>query len=151
MNDPVVQLKEDHREVESLLKTLANSKPGARRRAAVDKVERKLDLHMRIEERLVYPLIPRVLGEEAAEEAETEHGLSRKGLAELKKLQDAPGFGASVDMLTAGIKHHVKEEEHEVFPKLKANLDRTELSELGAAVLKERSGRSSRRKPPKKG
>ena len=52
--------------------------------------------------------------------------------------------------MTAGIKHHVKEEEHEVFPKLKANLDRTELSELGAAVLKERSGRSGRRKPPQK-
>ncbi len=105
---------------------------------------------MRIEERLVYPLVPKVLGDEAAEEAEIEHGLARKGLAELKKLQDAPGFGASVAMLTAGIKHHVKEEEHEVFPKLKANLDRTELSELGAAVLKERSGRSGRRKPPQK-
>jgi hemerythrin superfamily protein len=142
MNDPIAQLKADHREVETLLKTLTNSKPGARRRSTVDKVERKLELHMRIEERLVYPLIPSVLGEEAAEEANIEHGLARSGLAELKRLQDAPGFGASVDMLTAGIKHHVKEEEHEVFPKLKANLDRTQLSELGEAVLKERSGRS---------
>lgn len=145
MNDPIAQLKADHREVETLLKTLANSKqPGVRRRSTVEKVERKLALHMRIEERLIYPLIPSVLGEEAAEEAKIEHGLARKGLAELKRLQDEPGFGASVDMLTAGIKHHVKEEEHEVFPKLKVNLDRTQLSELGEAVLKERSGRSGR-------
>ena len=140
MNDPIAQLKADHREVETLLKTLANSKqPGVRRRSTVEKVERKLALHMRIEERLIYPLIPSVLGEEAAEEASIEHGLARNGLAELKRLQDEPGFGASVDMLTAGIKHHVKEEEHEVFPKLKANLDRTQLSELGEAVFKERS------------
>jgi hemerythrin superfamily protein len=140
MNDPIAQLKADHREVEALLKTLANSKqPGVRRRSTVEKVERKLALHMRIEERLIYPLIPSVLGEEAAEEASIEHGLARNGLAELKRLQDEPGFGASVDMLTAGIKHHVKEEEHEVFPKLKANLDRTQLSELGEAVFKERS------------
>ena len=111
MNDPIAQLKEDHREVETLLKTLASSKPGARRRSTVAKVEDKLAKHMRIEERLVYPLIPSVLGDEAAEEANVEHGLARKGLAELKRLQDEPGFGASVDMLTAGIKHHVKEEE----------------------------------------
>jgi hemerythrin superfamily protein len=143
MNDPIAQLKADHREMETLLKTLADSKqPGVRRRNTVEKVERKLALHMRIEERLIYPLIPSVLGEEAAEEANIEHGLARNGLAELKRLQDAPGFGASVDMLTAGIKHHVKEEEQEVFPKLKANLDRTQLAELGEAVLKERSGRS---------
>jgi hemerythrin superfamily protein len=142
MNDPIAQLKADHREMETLLKTLADSKqPGVRRRNTVEKVERKLALHMRIEERLIYPLIPSVLGEEAAEEANIEHGLARNGLAELKRLQDAPGFGASVDMLTAGIKHHVKEEEQEVFPKLKANLDRTQLAELGEAVLKERSGR----------
>ncbi len=149
MNDPIAQLKADHREVEALLKALANCKPGARRRSTVAKVERELQRHMRIEERLVYPLIPQVLSEEAAEEAETEHGLARSGLAELKKLQDAPGFGASVDMLTAGIKHHVKEEEHEVFPKLKANLDRTQLAELGEAVLKERSDRT-RAKPRKR-
>jgi iron-sulfur cluster repair protein YtfE (RIC family) len=145
MNDPIAQLKEDHREVETLLKTLASSKPGARRRSTVAKVEHKLALHMRIEERLVYPLIPSVLGDEAAEEANVEHGLARNGLAELKRLQDEPGFGASVDMLTAGIKHHVKEEEHEVFPKLKANLDRTQLAELGEAVLKERTGKRAKK------
>jgi iron-sulfur cluster repair protein YtfE (RIC family) len=151
VNDPIAQLKADHREVEALLKSLANSKPGVRRRSTVAKVERELQRHMRVEERLVYPLIPRILGEEVAEEAETEHGLARNGLAELKKLQDAPGFGGSVAMLTAGIKHHVKEEEHEVFPKLKANLDRTELSELGAAILKERSGRPAAGRRAKKG
>jgi iron-sulfur cluster repair protein YtfE (RIC family) len=149
MNDPIAQLKTDHREVEALLKTLADSNPGPRRRSNVEKVERKLELHMRIEERLVYPLIPSVLGEEAAEEANIEHGLARNGLSELKRLQDEPGFGASVDMLSAGIKHHVKEEEHEVFPKLKANLDRTQLAELGEAVLKERSGRTGGKRAKK--
>lgn len=37
-------------------------------------------------------------------------------------------------MLTAGIKHHVKEEEREVFPQLKAKLDRVELAQLGDQV-----------------
>jgi hypothetical protein len=38
-------------------------------------------------------------------------------------------------MLTAGIRHHVKEEEHEVFPELKRKIDRDELAELGELVM----------------
>jgi hemerythrin-like domain-containing protein len=37
-------------------------------------------------------------------------------------------------MLTAGIRHHVKEEEKEVFPELKRKLDRDPLAELGDDV-----------------
>ena len=37
-------------------------------------------------------------------------------------------------MLTAGIRHHVKEEEQEVFPELKRKMDREELRELGDKV-----------------
>jgi hemerythrin-like domain-containing protein len=63
-----------------------------------------------------------------------EHRLAREGLAELRRLVDEPGFGAAVAMLTAGIKHHVKEEEQEVFPELKRKIDRDELAELGDRV-----------------
>ena len=34
-------------------------------------------------------------------------------------------------VVTAGVKHHVKEEETELFPKLKAKLERDELAKLG--------------------
>jgi hemerythrin-like domain-containing protein len=134
MNDPVAILKRDHREVAQMLKTLESSKPGARRRQTVDKLTRELELHMEIEERDVYPVVQRVVGEEEAEEAGVEHRLAREGLAELQRLVDEPGFGAAVAMLTAGIKHHVKEEESEVFPELKRKIDRDELAELGDRV-----------------
>ena len=49
----------------------------------------------------------------------------------MTKLVDEPGFGAVVAMVTAGIKHHVKEEETEVFPKLKENLERDESRSSG--------------------
>ena len=65
---------------------------------------------------------------EEAKEANVEHGLAREGLTDLGRLVDEPGFGAAVAMLTAGIRHHVKEEEHEVFPELKRKIDREELS-----------------------
>ena len=145
MNDPVALLKKDHREAEAILKMLADSKPGARRRAAVKKLDAALQLHMEIEEKFVYPVVERVIGDEEAEEANIEHGLARDGLAELTKLVDKPGFGAAVAMLTAGIKHHVKEEERELFPELKRKLDRASLAELGDEVKAAKSPRRARR------
>ena len=135
MNDPVAILKRDHREVAQMLKTLDGSKPGARRRQTVDKLTQALELHMEIEERDIYPVVARVIGKEEAKEADVEHRLAREGLADLRRLVDEPGFGAAVAMLTAGIKHHVKEEESEVFPELKSKLAKDELAELGDAVV----------------
>lgn len=134
MNDPIAILKEDHREAAALLKSLANSKPSATRRKTNAKLVAALVLHMSIEEKLVYPLIAKRVGQEDAREAEIEHGLARDGLAKMTEFVDEPGYGAAVAMLTAGIKHHVKEEETDVFPKLKAKLSRDELIALGDAV-----------------
>ena len=89
---------------------------------------------MKIEEQDVYPLVARLLGKDEAQEANIEHGLARDGLDKLEDLVDQPGFGAAVAMLTAGIKHHVKEEEHEMFPDLKKKLDRRDLLALGDEV-----------------
>jgi hemerythrin-like domain-containing protein len=134
MNDPVAILKRDHREVAQMLKVLDASKPGARRRQTVEKLTNALELHMEIEERDIYPVVKRVIGEEEAKEAGVEHGLVREGLADLRRLVDEPGFGAVVAMLTAGIRHHVKEEEQEVFPELKRKIDREELQKIGDEV-----------------
>jgi hemerythrin-like domain-containing protein len=134
MPDPIVLLKRDHREAEAMLKSLAASSPGARRKSTLDKLDSALRLHMTIEEREIYPLVAKLVGEEDAKEADIEHGLARDGLDKLQQLVDEPGFGAAVAMLTAGIKHHVKEEEHEMFPDLKKKLDRPDLLALGDEV-----------------
>ncbi|MDQ1379363.1 MAG: hypothetical protein QOJ71_82 [Actinomycetota bacterium] len=131
MNDPIAMLKRDHREVSAMLKELAESKPGTTRRKTTDKVSAALALHMQVEERLVYPLVAERVGNEEEQEAETEHALARDGLSKMNELVEEPGFGAAVAMVTAGIKHHVKEEETEIFPKLKEKLARDELAKLG--------------------
>lgn len=141
MNDPIAILKRDHKEAATMLKTLAASKPGARRRSTVAKLDKALTLHMKIEESIIYPKVAELVGRDDAKEAEIEHGLVRDGLAVLDKLVDEPGFGAEVAMLTAGVKHHVKEEETEVFPELKRKLDRETLARLGDEVAKAKKTR----------
>lgn len=135
MNDPIAMLKKDHREAEALLKRLEETKnPSARRRQTLDKLEAALALHMAIEEHVLYPVVTDKLGEEPTIEAEVEHTLGRDGISKMRQLVDAPGFGAAVEMVKAGIKHHVKEEETEMFPKLKKKLDRETLRELGDEI-----------------
>jgi hemerythrin-like domain-containing protein len=135
MNDPIAMLKADHREAKTLLQQLAESRnPSATRRKTTQKLVAALQLHMEIEESLVYPLVAERVGTEEEQEAEIEHRLARDGLSKMSELVDEPGFGAAVAMVTAGIKHHVKEEETEIFPTLKQNLRRDELAKLGDEI-----------------
>jgi hemerythrin-like domain-containing protein len=129
--DPARILKADHREVEQLLAKLGKSEEGPQRSAMLDELESKLTLHMQLEESLVYPLIASLVGSEDEEEAEVEHGLARDGLAKMRSLVEAPGFGAAVEMLTGGIKHHVEEEENELLPELKTAMERADWVQLG--------------------
>ena len=117
--DVLDHLTEEHRKVERLLDQLADSDEGAERDQLIGELESSLGTHMEVEERFVYPIVKDVRGAEDTHEGVNEHDLARDGLVKLRELQDEPGFGAAVDMLKAGIGHHVEEEEGEMFPKLR--------------------------------
>ena len=134
MNDPMTILKDDHREAKELLAKLGDSDKGKQRHAMVDKVTKALALHMQIEEKLVYPLVEREEGAEVRTEADVEHDLARDGVTTMCGMVDEPGFGAAAESLLGGLMHHIKEEETEVFPKLKEKLSRQEWLDLGDRI-----------------
>ena len=95
-------------------------------------------MHAEIEEEIFYPAAHDALAEEDGEdlldEAEVEHA-SIKSLVE--QLQDSDPdddlYDAKVKVLCEYVTHHVKEEETEMFPKVrKTNID---LEELGAELM----------------
>ena len=135
MNDPMTILKADHRDVKKLLTALAESEEGPERERMAAEVGKALTVHMELEESLVYPLVEREVGKEDADEANIEHGLARDGLATMLSMVDKPGFGAAVEMLKGGIEHHVNEEETELLPELKEQLDRAAWLSLGDAIV----------------
>jgi hemerythrin-like domain-containing protein len=102
-----------------MLTELQDSEEGPEREAIVAELADSLSTHMKVEERFVYPIVKEMVGDEEEQEAENEHGLAREGLEKLQEMMSEPGFGAAVDMVKAGIKHHVKEEENEIFPELR--------------------------------
>jgi hemerythrin superfamily protein len=143
--DVIAILEADHREVEQLFEQIQRAQ-GSQRTKLVEKLASELTLHMSIEESLVYPRMARI-DKEMSSEAQAEHSLSRKVLKDLQRLApDTPGFDGALEMLKAGIQHHVQEEEGEAFPKLRSRLDSSELEQLTEQVqaAKER-GRAPRR------
>lgn len=119
-------LTQEHRKAEDLMDRLGDTEPGPQRRQLIDDLTDALTVHMEVEERFLYPIVADALGSETEQEADTEHSLARDGLATLHDLADEPGFGAAVEMLKAGVGHHVREEEDEIFPKLRQQAPQVE-------------------------
>jgi iron-sulfur cluster repair protein YtfE (RIC family) len=117
--DLLDHLTKEHRDVEQMIATLEESDPGAERNRLIDELTKSLHQHMEVEEQFLYPITAEVLGEEEATEGNVEHDLAREGIKKLHELRDKPGFAAALDMVKAGIEHHVQDEEQEMFPELR--------------------------------
>jgi hemerythrin superfamily protein len=112
-------LEADHRKVEDLFDKIEKAE-GDDRLPLIEELTTSLRGHMKLEETTVYPAMEPVTGHEDVEEGNVEHELARKGLEDVVRLgPDEPGFGAALDAVKAGIKHHVDEEEDDIFPKLR--------------------------------
>jgi hemerythrin-like domain-containing protein len=147
--DVLTHLIKEHRKVEAMLDKLADSEEGHERKATVAELTQSLSTHMKVEERFVYPIVRDVVGDEEEQEAENEHQLARDGLQKLNEMVSEPGFGAAVDMVKAGIKHHVDEEEDDIFPELRKKAsDRIDAlgdpEELEAQVTSGRTGTATK-------
>ena len=135
MNNPFDLLEQDHRHVEQLLDTLAESEEGEERVLTLSELVMALQLHMKYEEQAIYPLVADEMDDETAKEANIEHSLARDGLAKMQQLVAAPGFGAAVEMVKGGIGHHVEEEENEIFPELRKDLPNEQQLSLAAELI----------------
>jgi len=144
--DAIALLKADHREVEKLFGQFEKAKAADRKRAIVGKVCAALTVHAKIEEEIFYPQARAALsrkGDDLLDEAEVEHEGIKRLVAELKDAD--PGhdlYDARVTVLSEYVKHHVKEEESDLFPKVrKSDLDAEKVGAELAARKEALSGK----------
>ena len=142
--DAVAVLRADHRTVEGLFTRFEKAGPRALRtkRSLVDRMVTELTVHAAIEEAVLYPAaraeVPGA-GPEVLESLE-EHHVVKWLLAELDGLDpEDERFDAKVAVLTENVRHHVAEEEGELFPALRTHLTRARLVELGKELRAMRS------------
>lgn len=138
--DGIALLKEDHRAVEKLFKEFENAKGEGRKERLAQQICLELSVHTKIEEEIFYPACEGKIDEDMLKEAYVEHDAAKLLMAEIEagngKSDDF--FDAKVQVLSEEIAHHVKEEEGELFPKVrKAEVDLAALGEQLAARKKE--------------
>jgi hemerythrin superfamily protein len=79
-----------------------------------------LKIHTQIEEEIFYPAARKATGDDdLLDEAVVEHAGAKHLIAEIEKMR--PGndlFDAKITVLGEQIKHHVEEEEEELFPEI---------------------------------
>jgi hemerythrin superfamily protein len=139
--DAIVLLKNDHKTVEKLFKQFEKLGDDAHKtkREVVDKIIEELSVHAAIEEQHFYPTIREQapdVGDDVLEGLE-EHHVVKWTLSELKDMSpQAERFDAKVTVLIEMVRHHVEEEEGDMFPKVREAMGRKELQELGETMEK---------------
>jgi hemerythrin superfamily protein len=147
--DAIALLKADHKEVEQLFSQF--EKAGDRalklKEKLVEKMIRALAIHAAIEEMFFYPAVrtaalkanTKVSGaaSDLVLESLEEHHIVKWTLAELEKMKATDErFDAKVTVLIENVKHHVGEEENDLFPKARRLMNAKVLNELGERMEK---------------
>jgi hemerythrin-like domain-containing protein len=136
-------LMEDHRKVKGLFTEFEQSGERAHqtRRRIAAQVFQELETHTRLEEEIFYPAVRDQRSADAKEmiaESVEEHHVVDMLIAELKRLSpEDEQYEAKFTVLTENVKHHIEEEEGELFPKARRALGK-ELDRLGTEMEQRR-------------
>jgi hemerythrin superfamily protein len=137
--DAVTLLRNDHKTVEGLFKKFEKAGPTAHKtkQDLAEKIIEELSVHAAIEEQVLYPAARQAVPDATDEvlEALEEHHIVKWTLSELDGMKPTDErFTAKVTVLMELVRHHVKEEEGELFPELRKAMTRKELEELAQAL-----------------
>lgn len=135
-------LKADHKVVADLFKKVEATKK-SEHPAIFAKIKAELDLHTHIEETIFYPKLKAEGNKELVDivlEGIEEHRQVKMFLKELDGLSgESEKFEPKLKVLIEDVEHHVKEEEGEMFPLVKKQLDAAVIDELGAQMEEEKA------------
>ena len=152
--DAIALLRADHKTVTELFDRFEKTRSSTRKKAIVSQVCLELTVHAQIEEEIFYPAVKAALRDkELVPEAAVEHASVKELIAQVRDVEpDGEMYDARVRVMSEFVKHHVKEEQNEMFPRVKATrLDlaalgeqlmarREELMELGQTTLRAKQG-----------
>jgi hemerythrin superfamily protein len=154
--DALALLRADHQTVQALFVRFEKARGEDRKASLARQICSELKVHAQIEEEIFYPAVRGAIrDEDLLDEATVEHQSAKDLIAQIESSDAGDDlFDARVTVLGEYIKHHVKEEQNEMFPQVrKTKLD---LRELGARLMARKeelkeSGGAGRKSSPSGG
>jgi hemerythrin superfamily protein len=134
--DAVDLLVAQHRNLEELLARFFDDDNVAVRRALFAQVADELTVHIESEERVFYPAVKAARTEDILLESLEEHLSLKRLLADLLELDpEEQTFAPKFKVLKEQTEHHHREEEENLFPKVRKLIDGPQREELGQQML----------------
>ncbi|EWS63505.1 hypothetical protein Y695_03265 [Hydrogenophaga sp. T4] len=132
--DAIAMLKADHTAVSEMFAEYEKSRSIPKKKALVAEICTALSVHAQIEEEIFYPAVKAALKDKLlVPEATVEHTSVKDLIAQIEGLEpDGEMYDAKVKVLSEYVKHHVKEEQNEMFPKAKSSS--LDMDDLGAQM-----------------
>ncbi len=132
-------LRADHKLVSGLFSEYEKARSLAKKKTLVAQICTELTVHAQVEEEIFYPAFKQALKDkELVPEATVEHETLKELIAQLEGVEpEGEMFEAKVKVLSEYVKHHVKEEQTEMFPK--AESSSLDMVELGAALIERKA------------
>ncbi len=137
--EAIALLRADHKHVSELFDAYEKTRSNSKKKSLVAEICTELSVHAQIEEEIFYPAVKLALKDkELIPEATVEHATLKDLIAQVEGIEpDGEMFDAKIKVMSEYVKHHVKEEQNEIFPKAKeTNLD---MVELGSKLAERKS------------
>ena len=132
--EATAMLRADHKRVSDLFAQYEKTRSVPKKKEIVSQICTELSVHAEVEEEIFYPAVKQALKDkELVPEATVEHATLKDLIAQVKGVEpDGEMFDAKIKVLSEYVKHHVKEEQNEIFPK--AKMTALDMNELGAQM-----------------
>lgn len=133
--EAIALLRADHKAVDALFAEYEKARAPSKKKQLVSKICTELSVHAQVEEEIFYPAVKQALKDkELVPEAIVEQATMKDLIAQVEgKEPDGEMFDAKVKVLSEYVKHHVKEEHTEMFPKAKTT--KLDMLELGGLMV----------------
>lgn len=132
--DATVLLRADHKRVSALFEAYESTRSAKKKQGLVAQICNELSVHAQVEEEIFYPAVKAALKDkELVPEAQVEHQSLKDLIAQVKdKTPDGEMFDAKIKVMSEYVKHHVKEEQNEMF--VRAKKTRLDMQQLGEQI-----------------
>lgn len=139
VQEAIALLRADHTLVSALFAEYEKARSSSKKKQLVAKICSELSVHAQVEEEIFYPAVQQALKDhELVPEATVEHATLKSLIAQVEGIEpDGEMYDAKITVLSEYVKHHVKEEQNQMFPKAKST--KLDMKELGAEISARKS------------